>query len=329
MPTVISVLVSALLMNFNPVTEKELAGIGPVKASQNGRVLGAVEIIKNVPRNVNRNFGFSNHLPNNQNHPSPPKRRKNSESFELSVASGVVIDSDTSVPLWDKGSQDIRPIASISKLMTALVFLDHNPGWDEVYEVKAEDRREGGRIYLNTGEKVKVKDLFYLSLVGSANTATISLVRSTGMNETTFIREMNKKARSLGLEKTNFADPSGLSRFNVSTAMEVAKLAQKSFLNKDIKGATLKSDYSFDTKGGRKVFINSTDKLLNIFPANGISIVGGKTGYTDSAGSCFVGKFINKEGRDVISVVLGSKSVDERFKNTKALVEWIYSSYVW
>ncbi len=329
MPAVISVLVSALLMNFNPVTEREFAGIGPAKASQDGRVLGAVEIMKSVPRKVNKSFGFSNHLPDNQNHPTVPQRKKDSKPFDFSAASAIVIDSNTDMPLWDKSSQEIRSIASISKLMTALVFLDNNPGWDKVYEIKANDRREGGRIYLNTGEKVRVKDLFYLSLVGSANTATISLVRSTGMDEASFIREMNKKARSLGLEKTNFADPSGLSRFNVSTAREVARLAQKSFLDEDIRRATLKRDYSFETMDGRKIFVNSTDKLLEIFPANGINIVGGKTGYTNSAGSCFVGQFVNREGEKIISVVLGSQGMNDRFKHTKDLVEWVYSSYVW
>jgi D-alanyl-D-alanine carboxypeptidase (penicillin-binding protein 5/6) len=76
--------------------------------------------------------------------------------------------------------------------------------------------------------------------------------------------------------------------------------------------------------GGRRKVVYNTDDLLNIFPQNGIRITGGKTGYTPSAGYCFVGKFVDHEGREMISVVLGSASRDSRFSETKELVEWAY-----
>jgi D-alanyl-D-alanine carboxypeptidase len=221
------------------------------------------------------------------------------------------------------------PIASISKLMTALVFLDHNPGWDFVHEIKPEDRREGGKIYLTPGEKVKVKDLFYSSLVASDNIATMALVGSAGMTEDDFVAKMNEKAAALELKDTHFGDPLGLDDANISTALEVARFAQAALSNEEIKKATLTKKYEFTTADGKKKTVYNTDNLLSIFPKDGVDLRGGKTGYTEAAGYCFVGEFTNQDGRDVISVVLGSGGKDDRFKFTSDMIRWIYDNYVW
>jgi D-alanyl-D-alanine carboxypeptidase len=249
--------------------------------------------------------------------------------FDLQAASGAVMDIRSGEVLFGKNADKEWPLASITKLMTALVFLEHNPGWDTVYQIRREDRREGGKIYLYTGEKVKVRDLFYLSLVGSANTATVGLVHSTGMDEEEFVREMNDKARAMGLAGTRFYDPVGLNNNNVSTAEEIAKFAKIALSNNDISKATLTKKYEFITIGGRKKTVYNTDDLLDIFPQNGIRITGGKTGYLELAGYCFVGKFIDHNGREMISVVLGGDTRDSRFTETRELVEWAYESFVW
>jgi D-alanyl-D-alanine carboxypeptidase len=251
------------------------------------------------------------------------------EPYNLPVGCGTIADIQENKILFNKDADKEWPLASITKLMTALVFLDYNPGWEEIYEVRREDRREGGKIYLFTGDKVKVKDLFYLSLVGSGNTETIGLVNATGLSEEEFVKKMNEKAESMGLTNTHFYDPAGLNNSNVSTAKETAVFAKIALADKDISEATLAKSYGFVTLAGRKKTIYNTDDLLDIFPRNGIKIAGGKTGYTEAAGYCFVGKFIDHNGREMISVVLGGDSKDSRFMETRGLVEWAYKNYVW
>ena len=255
--------------------------------------------------------------------------QKKAEPFSLESVCGTIMDTGSGAFLFSKEARKKWPIASITKLATALVFLNHNPGWEEVYTIKDEDRREGGRINVFKGDRVKVNDLFNLSLVGSDNTATIALVRSTGMSEKEFVQKMNETAEALGLDNTRFFDAVGLSNDNVSTAREVAKLAQSALAKAEIREATLKKKHEFFTLGGKKIIIYNTDDLLHNFPQNGLKIQGGKTGYTESAGYCFVGKFIDQAGREIISVVLGSPDNDSRFSQTKNLVEWAYKNFIW
>lgn len=264
------------------------------------------------------------HLP-----PASPIKLPETSNYDITAGSGVVIDNNNEVILFKKNAKEVRPIASITKLITALVFLEYNPGWDKIYEVKAEDRREGGKIYLFTGDKVRIKDLFFTSLVGSANSETVALVHSAGMSEEEFAAKMNAKAQTLGLKNTFFYDVVGLNDANVSTAPEVARIAKIALNNRDIREATLTKKYEFVTLGGRKKVVYNTDALLDIFLPNGIKIMGGKTGHTDKAGYNFVGKFIDHNGHEVISVILGDIDKDARFSQTHDLVQWAYNSYQW
>lgn len=286
-----------------------------------GKVLGDSKMMP-----VNHLEPAENGLPRNLN---LPVKKPAVGNLEISAASSAVIDCKSDAVLFGKQKDQIWPIASITKLAAALVFLEHNPGWDAIYQIKAGDKQEGGRIYLFTGEKVKVKDLFYFSLVGSDNTAAMALVRSTGLSDEEFINKMNEKARALGLKNTHFDDPVGLSAGNVSTAKEIAALARVAFADNDISAASLTKAYEFETLEGRKKKINNTDGLLDIFPQNGIKILGGKTGYIEASGYCFVGKFADHSGNEIISVVLGADSYNARFNQTKEMVEWVYENYQW
>lgn len=239
----------------------------------------------------------------------------------------AVLDPLSNAFLYEKDGDGVQPLASITKLLTALVFLDNNPGWQTIYKIKAEDKVEGGRISLFLGDEVRVEDLFYTSLVASDNVATIALVRSTGLSQEEFIAQMNVKARQLGLFKSSFADPVGLSDRNVSTAKDIARLAVRALENEDILKATLTEVYEFETLQGRQKKIESTDYLLGSDLGDDIIIAGGKTGYTERAGYCFVGRFKNKEGREIISVVLDSPSKAARFTDSKDLADWAFSSH--
>lgn len=271
---------------------------------------------------------YNNRLPISQDL-SRAQRIKNWQDPVISADRAAIFDISTNTFLWEKNSDVQQPLASITKLMTALVFLENNPGWDTIYKIGASDNIAGGKVSLFLGEQLKVKDLFYSSLVASDNGATIALVHATGLSESEFISKMNMKAKQLGLFKTSFVDPIGLSDYNLSTARDIARLARAALKNEEIKKATLTDEYKFETLEGKDKTVESTDYLLGSDVANEVYVQGGKTGYTDKAGYCFVGQFKNKSNREIISVVLNSASINDRFKQTKALVVWTFSGYQW
>jgi D-alanyl-D-alanine carboxypeptidase len=249
--------------------------------------------------------------------------------IEISADKGAVLAPNDHYFLFTKNADEPQPIASITKLMTALVFLDNNPGWDKEYKITAADKVEGGRLNLFLGDRVTLKDLFYTSLVASDNGATQALVHATRLSEADFVKKMNERAQALNLLKTHFADPVGLSENNVATAREVGLLAQAALSRPEIKAATTESTYRFTTLDGRAKIIESTDYLLFDSAANSFQILGGKTGYTDKAGYCFVGWFKDTGGQEFISVVLNSSDKNERFRESRKLVTWVLNSYNW
>jgi len=257
------------------------------------------------------------------------KPKLDAPALILAADKGAALVAGDHLFLFAKRADEAQPIASITKLMTALVFLEHNPGWDKVYKISADDHVEGGRLNLFLGDEVKVKDLFYTSLVASDNGATLALVHSTGLGEENFVTEMNKKAKQLGLTKTSFVDPIGLSDNNVSTAREVAFLAQAALNQTEIREATTRRSYEFKTALGRDKKVESTDYLLFDDGQDSLQVLGGKTGYTDKAGYCFVGRLKEADGREVISVVLGSRGKNERFQESRNLANWVFNSYNW
>lgn len=271
---------------------------------------------------------YQNHLPVSQNLPRA-ERFSGWQDPVIPADRAVIFDLSTNTFLWEKNSDVEQPLASITKLMTALVFLDNNPGWDKIYKISPADNVEGGKVSLFLGEEIKLKDLFYSSLVASDNGATIALVHASGLSEAEFIKKMNAKAKQLGLFNTNFVDPVGLSDNNLSTARDIARLAKTALKNEEIKKATMTEFYEFVTLDGRAKKVESTDYLLGSDLDNEILVQGGKTGYTDKAGYCFVGQFKNKDGHELISVILNSDSKNDRFRQTKALVSWAFNGYHW
>ena len=241
----------------------------------------------------------------------------------------LAVDVKSGQVLYQKNSQEVLPIASITKLMTALVFLDNNPGWQkEVYTIAA-DRRNGGIIYLNGGEVLTVENLFKTVLIVSDNDSAIALSRSTGLSAEDFIAKMNSKAKELGLNNTTFSDPTGLSLGNKSTVADLAKLLNQALKMPAIKEATGTSYYEFmvqaKDKEPRQVILKNTDWLLKSY----LQIEGGKTGSLEEAGYCLAVKIKGEQSQGIIIVVLGSQSNSDRFQDVKAVADWIFNNYQW
>lgn len=258
---------------------------------------------------------------------SGPRKITDSIGIHTTAQAAIVIDRESGQVLFQKEPERQLPIASITKLMTALVFLENNPGFEQVSQIGAgENSLEGARLYIKNGDQVSIEDLFYASLVGSANNATQGLVHGTGLTGEEFVKKMNEKAQTLGMSNTRFVEPTGLNKNNVSTAKDLAKLAQAAFGIPKIQEATTKKEHSLITLS-RKEFhqIKSPNELLNSF----LNLTGGKTGFTNEAGYCVIVQAKNGEGREIIAAVLGSESNQARFQEIKGLVTWAFENYRW
>lgn len=233
-----------------------------------------------------------------------------------------------SVLLWDSATQSIRyeqngferlPIASITKLMTAMVALDHGITWDATGGIELREYLQGGQLLLHPGEAASMRDLFNASLLGSANNATQAYVRLTGIPTKDFVIEMNRKAVALGLEQTHFVEVTGLDKENVSTAYEVARLAEHAFTHyPDIAHATSQKEYTFTLQGSDRVHtIHNTNKLISEL---GESFSGSKTGYLYEAAYCLVVQGTGKS-LPLIGVILGSPSESDHFFSMRQLMQ--------
>ncbi|MCK5211099.1 D-alanyl-D-alanine carboxypeptidase [Candidatus Parcubacteria bacterium] len=262
-------------------------------------------------------------------HDPIPYPRSEMSSFECENVVAFVIDPKNGVELYNEQADKQVPIASITKLMTALVFLDNNPGWDREYRVLASDQINGGRVYVFSGDRVTAGDLFNLSLVASDNAATRALVRSTGLELDEFVVLMNTKARDMGLENTSFVDPIGIGAGNVSTARSVAELLNTALASKHIADTLSRANYVLTTANGKVRTAHSTNKILKEYPKEEAILIGGKTGHTELAGYCLATKFKDEHENEIISVVLGEGSSPRRFAIINNMLDWTLENYEW
>lgn len=257
---------------------------------------------------------------------APYRKNNTSLGMEITARSAIIIDKKSRAILWQKNPDAERPVASITKLLTALVFLENNPGWETKVTIQKSDYRSGGRSYIYTGEEILVKDLFYASLVASSNEATTALVRSTGLTSEEFVNKMNQKAKSLGMSNSHWVEPTGLNPANVSTAADLGLLAQAAFSQPIIMQATLQEEYQFDVLNvPRHYALKNTDKLLKSY----LNILAGKTGYLEEAGYCLASLIKGQAGQEIYVIVLGSESEQTRFQEVKSLAQWAFDNYVW
>lgn len=246
------------------------------------------------------------------------------------AASVLVRDVESGVVLTARGADEVRAIASVTKLMTALVALE-SPSFDASRRVTVlrEDVREGGRWYVRFGDDISMGELVDVMIVGSGNNETVALVRELGMGERAFVEAMNARARALGMRHTQFADAVGLSARTVSTARDVAILLDAALARPELAARMRMGEVRFESARGNVYRVSSTDALLESFINKPpFAVVGGKTGYTDDAGACLTVR-VERDGHAIDVTVLGASTVDARFADVKALASWVFDVYEW
>ncbi len=261
---------------------------------------------------------------------APPRKiDPASLGVRLTAPTSALVDVRSGEILFSEGDDRVAPIASITKLMTALVLLDAKPDWDAPVTIEAGDNALEGIQYLKVGDTLSARDAFKVMLVGSANNCAMALSRSAGMTREQFVARMNSKARELGLSHTVFVDPTGYLPQNRSVALEVARLAYAAVSRPEVRDALTTKRLSVRTSAGVERDVPATDELLDSFLNQGdFQIVGGKTGYTQEAGYTLVLR-AKKGAADVIAVTLGSSSSDARFQDAKSLLFWGFKTFEW
>jgi len=226
--------------------------------------------------------------------------------------------------LYQKNIDLILPIASITKIMTALISLERINDLEKNITISENAiKAYGGQGGLMINEKISFKNLLYILLVESSNDAAVAIAETVEKEtNSNFINLMNKKARELGLENTFFIDSSGYNPGNVSTVKEIVKLVKYSFTQPIIWQALKTPEIDlFSSDGKIKHHLINTDELLNRLP----NIIGGKTGYTSEAQGCLV-LVIEQNDEYLITIVLGAQ---ERFLQTEKLIKWVNKAYKW
>ena len=220
--------------------------------------------------------------------------------------------------IWDRRGLDQRPIASITKVMTAMVLLDQDPDLDGDVVVSRRDVRRASTTYLRRGERVTLDALLHLALIASDNVAARILARASGWGTRGFVEQMNLKAAALGLDGTSFVEPSGLDERNVSTPYDIVRLIAAATEVPAIADIMRKRTHRLRTNR-RVVQIRNTNRLLDARHR----IQGGKTGYIDEAGYCLTALVDLPDSDSVALVVLGAGSNAGRFQEARRLLDWI------
>lgn len=275
--------------------------------------------------------------------PDAPIKREEFGRFYAQAQAAVTIDTKTNTILHYQNAKKRRAIASLTKIMTAVLVVENIEDLEKEIVVIDEEAvyEDGTKIgcprggycistRLQVGEKISAWNLFQAMVMNSTNDAAVALARHIAGSEEKFAEMMNDKAREIGLDDTNFCNSSGLDNEEnpnscYSTAYDIARIAAYSLKYDEIwdtMKVRKKEIYSVD--GKIKHQISNTDKLLDTMP----NCVGGKTGFTYEAGKCLMSAAVdpNNEETVVVGVILDDYY---RWQDMKSMLTWSFQAYQW
>lgn len=238
---------------------------------------------------------------------------------DVRALAAIIYNPVTHEVLYESNAQSQRSIASITKVMTAVAFLENEVDLDREVVVQRADTLRASVTYLRAGDRITVRALLHLLLIGSDNAAARVLARASLYGPVGFIERMNQKALELGLTATRYTDPSGLDAGNVASAFDMARLI--SFASGDDRVASIMRTKAYEYAPGarRAITLNNTNKLVG----TDVDVRGGKTGFISKAGYCLATLVRLPRGEQVAVVVLGAKSNPARFWETRHLFNWV------
>jgi len=246
--------------------------------------------------------------------------RGTEDALSLRSSVALVMDQGTNEVLFQKNPTAVLPIASITKLMTALVVTDANQPMDEVLTITEEDRdtekHSGSR--LRFGTQLTRQDMLLLALMSSENRAASALGRSYPGGLPAFVEAMNRKARELGMNDSHFVDSNGLSSSNVSSAMDLVRMVNAAYRNPTIREYSTQTETEVNVMGRTQHYV-STNRLVR---GGNWDIGLQKTGFITEAGQCLVMQ-AKVNGRNVVMVFLDSIGKLSRFADATRVRDWL------
>ncbi len=246
-----------------------------------------------------------------------------SDSLELKSGVALVLDQDTDEVLFSKNSQAVLPIASLTKLMTALVITEANLPLEEPITITDEDidTEKGSRSRLRVGTQLRREEMLHLALMASENRAAHALGRTYPGGIAAFVMAMNQKAGDLGMGDTHYVEPTGLSSRNQSSARDLATLVRAAHEHQIIRELSTSPEYLVEV-GNRQVEFHNTNGLVKN-PSWEIGLQ--KTGYISEAGRCLVMQ-ATLAGRQLIMVFLDSAGKYSRIGDAERVRRWLTES---
>ena len=248
----------------------------------------------------------------------------NPAKLEVRSSSALVVDVKTGKTLYQKNATKVRPIASLTKLMTALVVLDAKQNLNQTITVDKNDldRVKHTHSRIRMGTKVTRRDALHLALMSSENRMASALARHYPGGRSAFVRAMNNKARQLGMRNTHFYDSTGLSTRNVSTAQDLGKLAAAAYRQPLISQFTQDEnrEMRFSAPAYSLMFNNTNPLVKN--PDWDVRL--SKTGFTDEAGRCLVMR-AKPDSRELAIVLLNSVGKRTPIGDANRIRKWLKS----
>lgn len=250
------------------------------------------------------------------------------EEIEVKAKSAILIDQNTGQIMYALNEHEQRPMASMTKIMSLLLIMEQiNNGTlsydDEVIISEEASKMGGSQIFLQVGDKYKVRELLKSIAMASANDAVVAMAEKTYGSKEAFIEKMNSKVQELGLKDTHFANVHGLDAENhYSSAYDMAFIAKELLKYEDILNFTSVYEEYLQRPDGSQIWLVNTNKLVRFYEG----VDGLKTGYTSSAGYCLTST-AKKNNLRLISVVMGEESIENRSSDTVKLLNYGFNSY--
>ncbi len=226
-----------------------------------------------------------------------------------------------------------RTAASLTKLVSGLTVLRQGPAWGKVVSVSSRDEVGGGRLRVSPGSRLSLRDLWMAAIGSSANNATMALARVTGLSRGVFVQRMNQAAKALGATHTTLVEPSGMDPANMTTARDMARIAEAAFREPMMRSATTRATYRIAVVGERQSRELKTTIAPFILDPD-VWTLGGKTGYLEESMYNLAARLRNVDaqgkpiaGTDVIVVVLGAPTKDGSFQSVKRLAQWAWQHH--
>lgn len=260
-------------------------------------------------------------------------RRANSAPAPVvNAPSGILVDIASGTVLWQRDATTVRPLASITKLVTASAYLATQPDLTGSFRIPADFNTEGitdvvepgtgvSKLDVVTGERLTNRDLLAASLISSANNAVLALARTAKLTPA----QLQTYAVTHGARSVRIVEPSGLEPGNVGSAQDVAVLANVAFQNATIAQLAGRQSYHITTGAGRGFSVRTTNALIG---QTDYDIVAGKTGYLTDVGFNFVVQ-ARQDGHDLLLVLLASPTSDDRFIDADAMLQWAFANHAW